>query len=47
MEHFGLCRAFRRQVEAGAIAVEELSETALFARLGAARGACRSCRSGG
>jgi glutaconate CoA-transferase subunit A len=36
MEHFGLCRAFRRQVEAGAIAVEELSETALFARLGAA-----------
>jgi DNA-binding PucR family transcriptional regulator len=36
MEHFGLCRAFRRHVEAGAIAVEELSETALFARLGAA-----------
>ena len=36
MEHFGLCKAFRRQVEAGAIAVEELSETALFARLGAA-----------
>ena len=36
MEHFGLCRAFRCQVEAGAIAVEELSETALFARLGAA-----------
>lgn len=36
MEHFGLCRAFRRHVKAGAIAVEELSETALFARLGAA-----------
>lgn len=36
MEHFGLCRGFRRQVEAGALAVEELSETALFARLGAA-----------
>lgn len=36
MEHFGLCRGFRRQVEAGAIATEELSGTALFARLGAA-----------
>jgi glutaconate CoA-transferase, subunit A len=36
MEHFGLCRAFRRRVEAGSIAVEELPETALFARLGAA-----------
>jgi glutaconate CoA-transferase subunit A len=36
MEHFGLCRAFRRGVESGVIAVEELSETALFARLGAA-----------
>ena len=36
MEHFGLCRAFRRGVESGAVAVEELSETALFARLGAA-----------
>ena len=36
MEHFGLCRCFRRQAENGAIAVEELSETALFARLGAA-----------
>ncbi|GAA2146650.1 CoA transferase subunit A [Actinomadura napierensis] len=36
MEHFGLCRAFRRRVEAGSLAVEELSETALFARLGAA-----------
>ncbi|GAA4471037.1 CoA transferase subunit A [Phytohabitans houttuyneae] len=36
MEHFGLCQRFRRAVEAGAIAVEELSETALYARLGAA-----------
>ena len=36
MEHFGLCRGFRRRVESGAIAVEELSETVLFARLGAA-----------
>ncbi|MFC0530032.1 CoA transferase subunit A [Phytohabitans kaempferiae] len=36
MEHFGLCQRFRRGVEAGAIAVEELSETALYARLGAA-----------
>lgn len=36
MEHFGLCRRFRSQVENGAIAVQELSETALFARLGAA-----------
>jgi glutaconate CoA-transferase, subunit A len=36
MEHFGLCRGFRRRVEAGVLAAEELSETALFARLGAA-----------
>lgn len=36
MEHFGLCRRFRRGVESGTIAVEELSETALLARLGAA-----------
>ncbi|GGM75093.1 CoA transferase subunit A [Dactylosporangium sucinum] len=36
MEHFGLCQRFRRGVETGAIAVEELSETALYARLGAA-----------
>ncbi|MET7397016.1 CoA-transferase [Dactylosporangium sp. NPDC005572] len=36
MEHFGLCQRFRRSVETGAIAVEELSETALYARLGAA-----------
>src|SRR5688500_12259488 len=36
MEHFGLCQRFRRAVEAGVIAVEELSETALYARLGAA-----------
>jgi glutaconate CoA-transferase subunit A len=35
LEHFGLCRCFRRQVEAGNIEVEELSELALFARLGA------------
>lgn len=36
MEHFGLCQRFRRGVEDGAIAVEELSETGLLARLGAA-----------
>ncbi len=35
MEQFGLCRCYRRAVEAGAIRVEELSETALNARLGA------------
>ena len=39
MEHFGLCRQFRRGVESGAIDVEELSENALLARLAAgARG---------
>ncbi|SNS13734.1 CoA transferase subunit A [Actinomadura mexicana] len=36
MEHFGMCRRFRRAVEAGAVGVEELSETAFLARLGAA-----------
>jgi glutaconate CoA-transferase subunit A len=36
MESFGLCQHFRRGVETGAISVEELSETALFARLAAA-----------
>lgn len=35
MERFGLCRRFRAAVEAGRIRVEELSETALLARLGA------------
>ena len=35
MEQFGLCQRFRKAVEAGAIAMEELSETALNARLGA------------
>jgi len=39
MEQFGLCNQYRRAVERGEIAVEELSETALLARLGAgARG---------
>jgi glutaconate CoA-transferase, subunit A len=39
MEQFGLCHQFRRAVESGAVRVEELSETALLARLGAgARG---------
>jgi glutaconate CoA-transferase subunit A len=36
MEQFGLCQQYRKQVEAGTIRVEELSETALNARLGAA-----------
>ena len=36
MESFGLCQHFRHGVEAGTISVEELSETALLARLGAA-----------
>ena len=36
MEAYGTCRQFRRGVESGAIAAEELSETALLARLGAA-----------
>ncbi|MCY4036706.1 MAG: CoA transferase subunit A [bacterium] len=35
MEQFGLCQRYRKAVEAGAIRVEELSETALNARLGA------------
>lgn len=35
MEQFGLCQQYRKAVEAGVIAVEELSETALNARLGA------------
>ena len=35
MEQFGLCQRYRKGVEAGAIAVEELSETALNSRLGA------------
>ena len=35
MEQFGLCQAYRKAVEAGQITVEELSETALNARLGA------------
>ena len=35
MEQFGLCQAYRRSVELGEITVQELSETALCARLGA------------
>ena len=35
MEQFGLCQQYRKAVEAGRIRVEELSETALNARLGA------------
>jgi glutaconate CoA-transferase subunit A len=35
MEQFGLCQRYRNAVEAGRIRVEELSETALNARLGA------------
>jgi glutaconate CoA-transferase, subunit A len=35
MEQFGLCQRYRAGVESGAIRVEELSETALNARLGA------------
>ena len=35
MEQFGLCQQYRKAVEAGEIRVEELSETALNARLGA------------
>ena len=35
MEQFGLCQRYRAAVEAGQIRVEELSETALNARLGA------------
>jgi glutaconate CoA-transferase, subunit A len=39
MEQFGLCNQYRKAVERGEIAVEELSETALLARLAAgARG---------
>jgi glutaconate CoA-transferase, subunit A len=39
MEQFGLCHRYRAAVERGAVRVEELSETALLARLGAgARG---------
>ncbi len=33
MEQFGLCQRFRKAVEAGRVRVEELSETALLARL--------------
>ncbi|WP_051267548.1 CoA transferase subunit A [Nakamurella lactea] len=36
MEHYGLAQCFRQGVESGRISAEELSETALFARLGAA-----------
>ena len=35
MEQFGLCQAYRNAVESGRIVVQELSETALNARLGA------------
>ncbi|MFV0463501.1 MAG: CoA transferase subunit A [Nostocoides sp.] len=35
MEQFGLCQQYRKAVEQGQIRVEELSETALNARLGA------------
>ena len=35
MEQFGLCQQYRKAVESGRIRVEELSETALNARLGA------------
>ncbi|MGH9247049.1 MAG: CoA transferase subunit A [Acidimicrobiales bacterium] len=35
MEQFGLCQQYRRAVETGRVRVEELSETALNARLGA------------
>ena len=35
MEQFGLCQAYRGAVESGQIVVQELSETALNARLGA------------
>jgi glutaconate CoA-transferase subunit A len=35
MEQFGLCQQYRKGVEEGRIRVEELSETALNARLGA------------
>ena len=35
MEQFGLCQQYRKAVESGQIRVEELSETALNARLGA------------
>ena len=36
MEQFGLCHQYRKAVESGAIRVEELTETALLSRLGAA-----------
>jgi acyl CoA:acetate/3-ketoacid CoA transferase alpha subunit len=35
MEQFGLCQQYRKAVESGRVRVEELSETALNARLGA------------
>ena len=35
MEQFGLCQQYRKAVEGGRVRVEELSETALNARLGA------------
>ncbi|GIU93485.1 MAG: 3-oxoadipate--succinyl-CoA transferase subunit A [Acidimicrobiia bacterium] len=35
MEQFGLCQQYRKAVERGKVRVEELSETALNARLGA------------
>lgn len=35
MEQFGLCQRYRKAVESGAVRVEELSETAVNARLGA------------
>ncbi|KAA1423026.1 CoA transferase subunit A [Mumia zhuanghuii] len=36
MESYGMCRQVRRAVESGVVGFEELSETALLARLGAA-----------
>ena len=42
MEQFGLCNQYRKAVERGEIAVEELSETALLARLGAGARGCPS-----
>jgi glutaconate CoA-transferase subunit A len=36
MEHFGMCPAIRRGIERGSITAEELSETGLYARIGAA-----------
>ncbi len=44
MEQFGLCQAYRSAVESGQIVVQELSETALLARLGAGHATFRSSR---